>query len=113
MRPGSASLFDPTPELIRHHAFLSEGAGRHYATRTKVRSRFNLAGRRVVACGLACIRWSAAAISTKGPTLSHRTREGWGTRAHVVPIGILASHPFAENAKGWGTLILYLIIYVI
>jgi hypothetical protein len=40
----------------------------------------NLAGQRAVVSSLACIRWSAAAMSAKGPALSQGTREGQGTR---------------------------------
>jgi hypothetical protein len=43
-------------------------------------SRLNPAGPRVVVSSLAHVRWSAAAMSAKSPTLSHRTREGQGTR---------------------------------
>jgi len=42
---------------------------RHYATEKKARSRLNLAGQRVVVSSLACIRWSAAAMSAKSPAL--------------------------------------------
>ena len=47
---------------------------------TKARSRWNLAGQRVVVSSLACIRWSAAARSAKSPARSQRTREWRGTR---------------------------------
>jgi len=40
----------------------------------------NLAGQSVVVGSLACIHWSAAAMSAKSPALSQRTREGQGTR---------------------------------
>jgi len=84
MRPAAAFLFDPAAALIRHHAFLSEGAGRHYATGTKVRSRWNRRWTARCRERLGMYPWSGATKSGKSPTLSRRTREGWGTRAHVA-----------------------------
>jgi hypothetical protein len=46
----------------------------------KVRSRLNLAGQRVVVSNLACIRWSAAAMSAKNPPSRKEREKGWAPR---------------------------------
>jgi len=72
----------------------------------KVRSRLNIPEQRVVASSLAS-RWSAAAISTKRPHPLAKNARRVGHPRTRFAYGILACHPFAKNAKGWGTLILY------
>ena len=52
----------------------------HYSTGKNAAWRLNPTGQRVAVSNLACIRWSAAAMSAKNPALSQRTREGQGTR---------------------------------
>src|SRR5579862_9435070 len=49
----------------------------------KAQSRLNLTGLLADASNWDYIRWSAAAMSAKGPALSHRTREGRGTRNSI------------------------------
>jgi hypothetical protein len=76
----------------------------------KPRSRLNLAGQRAALSSLACIRWSATAMSAKSPAPSQGTREGQGTRFCMVkawpaPMGqpqkkVPSSHPGTESLEG-------------
>ena len=68
----------------------------------------NIPGQRVVASGLAS-QWFAAAISTKRPHPLAKNARRVGHPRTRFAYGILASHPFAKDAKGWGTLIIYVI----
>src|ERR1700680_4750808 len=98
MRPASASLFDPTPELIRHHAFLFEGAGRHYATRTKVRSRWNH-------CWTARCRERVGMYppryQLKAPP-SRKEREKGGAPAHTLRLWHSRFPPFRKERERMG-----------